>query len=309
MTYPFADSYSEAFAAIENEAGGGRMGPMQREAAMRLALALRGRDYSHTGDDEFERLVLCYTGPMLAHFRNGRLTRKYLAQESKIYARRFENEMRLGNNDIIALASDRLNMDIDTSNNSVGVVTYLRHIVKGEPEWELVNQAVHGGRVFVTRRMIVQMIAAAIFAVIQKKIEGCVVRDITGRHPWVSADCLSQVREAIAAQERRAAPADGTPPCMLHCAKELEGGANLPHPGRFALAAFWGRREMEIEPIISLFANAPNFSRSKTAYQVNHIVGREMRPYNCDRMDTLGLCFRDDMCGNIKNPLQYGRSR
>ena len=108
-------------------------------------------------------------------------------QESKVYARRFEAEMRLGNHDIVERAAGRLGMDLDAGGNSVGLGTYLRHMARDDPEWRLVNQTVRDGRVYVRRRVMAQLISAAVFGSLAEKIEGISAWNITDEHPWISS--------------------------------------------------------------------------------------------------------------------------
>jgi DNA primase large subunit len=119
------------------------------------------------------------------------------------------------------------------------------------------------------------------------------------------------------------------PPCMRTMRRMLEGGENLSHSGRFALAAFLHRVGADFDAIVDAYRGAPDFEESVTRYQVEHITrrddGRGYEPPDCATLRTHGLCFRDGdaqardpaqrrpdpLCfeDRLRKPLQYYRIR
>ena len=95
------------------------------------------------------------------------------------------------------------------------------------------------------------------------------------------------------------------PPCMLYCKQTLENGEHLPYNGRFALAAFHGKRHMPPDDIVTLFENAPDYKEGTTRMHVGNILEKKLMPYSCGKMEQYGLCKRHERCGTIKNPLSY----
>ncbi len=119
------------------------------------------------------------------------------------------------------------------------------------------------------------------------------------------------------------------PPCVRKMRRMLEGGENLSHAGRFALAAFLHRVGADFETIVDAYRGAPDFDESITRYQVEHIThhdgGVGYEPPECDTLRSHGLCFRDGdptapnpedrqrdpRCfdPHLRHPLQYYRQR
>ena len=59
------------------------------------------------------------------------------------------------------------------------------------------------------------------------------------------------------------------PPCIRTMRRMLEGGENLSHSGRFALAAFLHRVGADFDAIVDAYRGAPDFDESVTRYQVD----------------------------------------
>jgi len=98
------------------------------------------------------------------------------------------------------------------------------------------------------------------------------------------------------------------PPCMKKLVNELRSGENLSHHARFTIAAFLSRIGMDVNDILDLFKNSPDFNERIARYQVEHIAGlrgsrKQYMPYSCQTMKSLGLCpVPNNDCG-VKNPL------
>jgi len=102
------------------------------------------------------------------------------------------------------------------------------------------------------------------------------------------------------------------PPCMRELLKRAEEGENLPHEARFALASFLINIGWDIDKVVEVFSNVPDFDEDRTRYQVRHIAGLEgsgkkYSPPSCRKMREWGLCVDGD-CG-VGSPLGYVFSR
>ncbi|AAM02607.1 DNA primase regulatory subunit PriL [Methanopyrus kandleri] len=100
------------------------------------------------------------------------------------------------------------------------------------------------------------------------------------------------------------------PPCIRELLRRAQEGENLPHEARFALAAFLVNVGWDVDRVVEVFSNLPDFDEERTQYQVRHIAGEvgggtRYLPPNCDKMKAWGLCPGKD-CG-VKNPLAYYR--
>jgi DNA primase large subunit len=101
---------------------------------------------------------------------------------------------------------------------------------------------------------------------------------------------------------------------VTHAAKTLADGDNLSHAGRFLLATFLLARGHPISDIVPYFEKAPDYKKSVTLYQLEHLAGKSgkstaYRCQSCQKLKTLGLCHETPECAGIVNPLQFGVER
>ncbi|MCI4345785.1 MAG: DNA primase large subunit PriL [Thermoplasmata archaeon] len=119
------------------------------------------------------------------------------------------------------------------------------------------------------------------------------------------------------------------PPCIRRMRRALDGGENLSHSGRFALAAFLHKVGANTDTIVDSFRGAPDFDEGVTRYQVEHITtrsgGEGYEPPECATLRSHGLCVwdgdpaapkeedrrADALCHEpwLRHPLQYYRRR
>ena len=105
------------------------------------------------------------------------------------------------------------------------------------------------------------------------------------------------------------------PPCIRTLLANAQNGVNLPHSGRFALVSFLHTIGLNLEQILALFAQSPDFDESKSIYQIKHITGElngteGYTPPECGTMKTNGICYEpDDLCARetMNHPLTYFR--
>ena len=103
------------------------------------------------------------------------------------------------------------------------------------------------------------------------------------------------------------------PPCISHALDEMAAGENLPHSARVMLATYMLAIGKNIEEIVSLFKNAPDYDERVSRYQVEHLAGergshvRYLVP-SCAKLRNDGLCFATSQCDGLINPVQFGRA-
>ena len=105
------------------------------------------------------------------------------------------------------------------------------------------------------------------------------------------------------------------PPCIRTLLANAQNGVNLPHSGRFALVSFLHTIGLNLEQILALFAQSPDFDESKSIYQIKHITGElsgtdGYTPPECSTMKTNGICYDpDNLCAKetVNHPLTYFR--
>ena len=94
---------------------------------------------------------------------------------------------------------------------------------------------------------------------------------------------------------------------QVRCEQLAEKGEHLTHHQRFALATFLLNIGMDIEDVLNIFRNLPDFNERIARYQVEHLAGirggrKKYLVYSCEKMRTLGLC--NSSC-DVKNPLVF----
>ena len=105
------------------------------------------------------------------------------------------------------------------------------------------------------------------------------------------------------------------PPCMRGAIGELSQGVNVNHFGRVFLASISRCIGLPQETTVDFFRNAPDFSESTTAYQVNHVYEREYTPSGCKKLKVNHNCpvqsGDDSLCDQpwMDHPLKYIRAK
>jgi DNA primase large subunit len=193
----------------------------------------------------------------------------------------------------------------------VKVADYLKrsHLFH-EQEWKLVNRLVHDGRVFLDADETVRLIRAEVANLLLERI-----RQMNPSHiPAAIKEQANILKGSIPIATARITEAPLTyPPCIIHALDLMAAGENLPHSARVMLATYMLAIGREVEEIVSLFKNAPDFNEKVSRYQVEHLAGkrgsrvRYLVP-SCTKLRNDGLCFATSQCDGLINPVQFGRS-
>ncbi len=170
-----------------------------------------------------------------------------------------------------------------------------------EADFHLVRQAVRGGQVLVTQKRAARLVQEGVRVTLTPPI--ALDAGLRGALERTEGEFLKEIAERVPAPslDRAGLPGplrpDLFPPCIRKMQRMLEGGENLSHAGRFALAAFLHRAGAPADGIVDAFRGAPDFDESITRYQVEHITqrdgGRGYEPPECATIRTHGLCFRE----------------
>ena len=223
------------------------------------------------------------------------------------------------------LGSDRLRMDL---------VDYVRLSVPiHEADFRLAAQRVNGGSVEVPRLRAARLLQEAVRLDLARPrpVDGALAQGIREGERALLDAVAQRTPLPVARGEVGARPLlpDRFPPCMRKMRRVLEGGENLSHSGRFALAAFLHRAGADTETIVDAYRGAPDFDEGITRYQVDHITqrdgGRGYEPPECTTLRSHGLCIRegdpgapdprdrarDPICFEpvLRHPLQYYRMK
>ncbi len=195
--------------------------------------------------------------------------------------------------------------------------------LSSDPKYALVNQILDRGWVYVDKKVLSRILEEAIKNYIKSMIKP--VKEIPSELNELVEEIMNVLKEYIKGEQSfKLMNINGEkmieeeikgiidyelfPPCMKKLVNELRSGENLSHHARFTVAAFLSRIGMDVNDILDLFKNSPDFNERIARYQVEHIAGlrgsrKQYMPYSCQTMKSLGLCpVPDNDCG-VKNPL------
>lgn len=150
--------------------------------------------------------------------------------------------------------------------------------------WKLVNQDVHAGLVSVEADGLVRLLRDATTGYIRERIDGMRKKGLppgVGVPPDIIRWCAAQ----------GTGPAIGdTPPCVKRCRDTMDRGENLPHAGRFLVAAYFVHGGLDDQTIGGMFAGAPDYDPKVTAQQISQIRRRGYLVPGCGCAASNGLC-------------------
>lgn len=213
----------------------------------------------------------------------------------------------------IRVIGDLFSVQVEKLNDYfvISVSDYLKHSINfHEREWKLINRRVENGQVFLSPHETVRLIRKELGTYINSKI-------INAKTPTMIPGFEDSVNKLVLLSKKFTSYTVTTgeyPPCIKHAIDILEKGENLPHSGRFMLAAFLLSKGQTVQQIAPLFKNAPDYNERVTLYQLNHLAGTsgsgtQYSCPSCEKLKTQSLCFAIPECDNIINPLQFGRKK
>ena len=184
-----------------------------------------------------------------------------------------------------------------------------------EREWKLVNKRLNNGFVLLRKAETTRVLRAA--------VEKLLIHDIK-KVPADFPPNIQQVYEEIAVLVQKRADrlkqeiegeivSEAFPPCMQALLTDMKQGRPLSHIARFAITAFLLNVGMDVDSIVELFMQAPDFREDLARYQIEHIAGKrgstEYTPPSCAYMISVRLCVDPDQAGTRRHPLNYYRYR
>ncbi len=226
-------------------------------------------------------------------------------------ARAYRNLLNKENDDFLVLIAWDLGLKVDEDDIfnylkrfyiqpefKVDVVDYVKLAVKLKDEsWKLVNRKLFKGYVYLNRGDFVRLIEEAMK---NRFLERIPVK--------VNVDIGVKVKREYRF-ESLPIEFECFPECMKKIISDLNDGKNVPHTGRFAIASFLINLGCDVDKVVEIFRNAPDFDEDKTRYQVEHIAGmrgkgeKYVAP-SCETMKSWGLCIWN--C-DVDHPIKFYR--
>ncbi len=223
-----------------------------------------------------------------------------------------------GTDEILEVANNMLFPITETEEKgerglSLKVPEYLRHSPQfWGPSWKLTNRRIVGGRVLLSSLELARLLEESIREQVLERTRRAI--DHRGFSGLLKNEFELITQEwgifktqlgTFAIEERR-----DTPPCMVRLSSRQGKGENLSHVERRSLATYLIAIGRNVEELMEIFKTSPDFNERIARYQLEHLAGqrggrRKYLPPSCKTMKTYGLCFPDQWCDNIRNPLQY----
>ncbi|MCX8172925.1 MAG: DNA primase regulatory subunit PriL [Archaeoglobaceae archaeon] len=223
---------------------------------------------------------------------------RFAVREANSYGKAIEEEL----DGIVILIARDLGLKLRGWETHISSYLKASTRIKSE-EWRLVNRKLVKGYVKTNRSEVVRIIEEFLRLRLFEKTEFFVESLQTPLKELKSV----AVREKKFEVELGEIDLKCFPPCMLEILSEIHRGMNVPHTARFALTSFLLNIGMDVEEILKLFKNAPDFDEEKSRYQIEHIAGlrgkgAEYSPPACDTMRSYQNCIAN--C-NVSHPLSY----
>lgn len=293
-------------------------------AKMRVQEALEFgavRESGVTSEAEFINELLSYvlTRVIVSCIKDPYLVRRYaLAEAVHAYSG-------LQNMDIkfISSIAPQLNLNtVEVRDDEVdlNITDYLKYSIglrSPEMKWKLINRDVCDGVVTITPQDLARLIQEALRLKIQNELPIEVDSELKDKINPKIKDLIQLVKtrkKKYEAHDLGKVSITRFPPCMKHLLGMTQAGENVPHVGRFAIAAFFHHIGLSSEQILTVFGSSPDFDVEKARYQIEHITGKisgtEYTPPACDTMKSNSVCFDpDNLCNKdwMNHPLTYYR--
>ncbi|MBI4214368.1 hypothetical protein HY546_00065 [archaeon] len=234
-----------------------------------------------------------------------------LATVARAEAERAKYFLKFENNDVaLELAGQFFKSGRSETGFSVSLIDFLRLLPKGA---KLLDQDARGGTVAVGRELLDGMVGETVFqSILSTRVDETSV-------PKMFTFWAEEVKK-----HRRAGfedtgaqygdfDASCAPPCIRKIIVDLQSSEKVGHMPRFALATFCASTGVPIETVVDFFRRQPNWNEQKTRYHLEHAYGSKGRTKyscpNCVKMESLGLCYRDETCRWPNPALYYKRVR
>ncbi len=209
---------------------------------------------------------------------------------------------------------------LDVYHFKVGIVSYVNAVKRllSDPLWKIVNLPVLGGNVFLKKRQVARVLEELIVKKIINDLDGIgeIPKDMLPEKLKAFVENL----EKKMVKRVKAKPIvqggkvpfnpNALPPCIARIYDRALRGENLSHQERFTLATFLLNLGMEVDEVLEVFRNMPDFNERIARYQVEHLAGlrgsrKKYSPPSCRTLLSWGLCYKDDNCKGVHPMKEY----
>lgn len=193
---------------------------------------------------------------------------------------------------------------------------YLRGTTSfNSPEWKMVNREVVRGFIALPRRNFIRLIEETIRLRILGELPLPVNRLIMNAFEDMAKlikTKTEEMKDRFRDEDLGEFSQERFPPCVAHLVSLIQSNINLSHEARFFLAAFLFHIGLNMDGVIAIFSQSPDFDASLARYQLEHIrgdiSGTKYTPPSCSTLKTNGICYKPSrLCKQtwMNHPLTY----
>lgn len=282
----------------------------------RIVVSISGQVYKESDNTTNEILSFVIATLLLKSAKSQPLINKFCLQEAIRSEKHLEKEVEREPESffmVVKIIEDLFGMTIKMGQYRgskeflITIPEYLKRAVKfHDKSWKLVNRNTYGGYVHLDGHDVIRLVRNELVNYIMNRIQ-------VMPEPSLPDNCKPVIQRLVDIGKQfswnNPVVSNDTPPCVQHGIDALKKGENLPHTGRFLLAALLASRGQTVDQISELFKTAPDYNERVTRYQVENVINRKYKAPSCEKLRTEGLCFAVADCNNIINPVQFKKSR
>ncbi|NPA84835.1 MAG: hypothetical protein GXO07_02380 [Crenarchaeota archaeon] len=176
-----------------------------------------------------------------------------------------------------------------------------------DPSWKVVNKALLEGFVYLTPPEVARLAEEAVVQKVLNDIKelGKVEEEAL---PERLKPLVEEVKSKISKRLSKSSlgrptglKKEALPPCIRAIYAKALQGENLSHQERFALATFLLNVGLDVDRVLEIFQNMPDYNERIARYQVEHLAGmrgshKKYSPPSCKTMVSWGLCPGREEC-------------
>tara|TARA_B110000495_G_scaffold83635_1_gene71899 strand:+ start:1558 stop:2496 length:939 start_codon:yes stop_codon:yes gene_type:complete len=273
---------------------------MFKRAMDRIRSAVDNDIYQHSDNVSYEIISFVIAVKIVHATGNKRLLKRFVLYESMVVEQSLQSDFddEFIRNILLAKFSKLKRVEKDGYEYKVGVADYMMMMSQfNEKEWRLVNQKVDQGFVFIKKSKFVRLMRVGIMKFLEN-----MVSSNTLKLPSMFDEHVVTARGLL--DDFAVVPMSKTyPPCMTSIIDQINRGENPNNISRVILTTYLLNRGVSVEDVAETFNNTPDHDSKKTEYYISRLVG--YKSYGCSKIESYGLCHRNEKCGNIKNPMHF----
>lgn len=266
----------------------------------RIKSAVDNKVYQHSDNVSYEIISFVLAVKIVRATNNKRLLKRFVLYESMVVEQSLYSDFddETIRNILLAKFSSLNVVEKEGDEYKIRISDYLFMMNQfNEPEWRLVNQKVDSGFVYVKKSKFVRLMRIGIMKYLDNMISSLPITlpSIFNEYVTTAGSMLKDFENV---------PMSKTyPPCMAKILDQINKGENPNNISRVILGTYLLNRGMNVEQIVNIFTSTPDHDDRKTKYHITKLKG--YKSYGCSKIESFGLCFRSEQCGNIKNPMHF----